>query len=156
MEDVFYFIAQLPRAAMPTLTVIDLSYACAYERDEFRAINNTDYTSLDQAIQDARKLAAQEGMAYQRFESRYHDSLNEALTVKMCDRQDALDKISETLPTLQPGVLVKLFIKVTGSLYIPDSQHEIVSLMMDSLNNEPDNLLTYYMLKLTGESMFIG
>ena len=77
----FYFIAH-PRGIESKITVIDLSYAASHERGEFCAVNDADYQDLNEALDDAKKIAFKFNLEYQRFESRYNSSLNEKINLE--------------------------------------------------------------------------
>jgi len=74
----FFFLCH-PRGNTKIITVIDLSDACSYERDEWRCVTPHNYTDLQEAIADAQQLAAEFSWQYQLFSSRYNESLNEHL-----------------------------------------------------------------------------
>ncbi|WP_338924530.1 hypothetical protein V0M98_33485 (plasmid) [Pseudomonas silesiensis] len=76
MSDTFYFVA-LKGSDESTLLVIDLALAVAYERDQWKVVDDEDFYDLDEAIAHARGLAARNGLKYQPFESRYESSLDE-------------------------------------------------------------------------------
>ena len=78
MNDVFYFICY-PKGNRDKITVIDLSYAVNYERNEWDCTTPTNYEDRDEAIRAARSLAENYGKDYELFESRYDPSTDEYL-----------------------------------------------------------------------------
>lgn len=76
MDDVFYFLI-FPRKDISKIQVIDLSYACSYERDEWRNVNDLTFYNPESAIQYARDLAIRHGKEYLPFESRYDSTTSE-------------------------------------------------------------------------------
>lgn len=77
MSETFYFVAYVDKGE--TLTVIDLAHCVDYERDEWSVVNDENFHDHLEAIAYARALAAQEGLKYRPFDSRYDSSLNEKL-----------------------------------------------------------------------------
>lgn len=53
------------------ITVIDISEQGLHEKYDYDLVNDIKFESLVDAIGYARKLCKQEGLQYQRFESRY-------------------------------------------------------------------------------------
>lgn len=75
-DDVFYFIAY-PSGDTSKVTVIDLSYAVSYEREDWATVNDKDFTEHTDAIDYCRALAEKYNLEYIPFNSRYNSEYNE-------------------------------------------------------------------------------
>jgi hypothetical protein len=76
MDDIFYFLCY-PKGDKTKIQVIDLSYACSYERDEWSNVNDMTFYTADEAISYARELASRHNKEYVSFDSRYDESTSE-------------------------------------------------------------------------------
>ncbi|MBI6883075.1 hypothetical protein [Pseudomonas putida] len=82
MSDTFYFVAFADRERK-SVHVIDLGHSVSYERDEFAAVNDEDFSTLEEAIAHAKALAEKYKLGYKPFQSRYNSSLNERLVLTL-------------------------------------------------------------------------
>ena len=76
----FYFIVH-PSGDQKRITVIDLSYSVDYERSDWMAVNDDNFSCHKEAIEYARALAEKYNLKYELFESRYNSALNEHLSL---------------------------------------------------------------------------
>ena len=76
MVDVFYFLV-FPQGDKNRITVVDLSYACSYERDEWINVNSDTFNYRDEEIPEARRIALKYDLKYELFESRYYSETDE-------------------------------------------------------------------------------
>lgn len=74
MSDTFYFVVLVDNRA---LTVIDLSHCVDYERNDWCVVDDKNFDNPQEAIAHAKRLADLNGLAYNRFDSRYNESLSE-------------------------------------------------------------------------------
>lgn len=82
MSETFYFVAFVGEGQQE-ITVIDLGHSVSYERDDWAVVNDEDFHDHLEAIAYAKALAAQHGLKYRRFESRYNSSLNEKMVLTL-------------------------------------------------------------------------
>jgi hypothetical protein len=82
LDDTFYFVIH-PAGDRSAVKVIDLSNSVSYERSEWLAVNDRDFTDRDEAIEHARGLAKKYGLNYVPFESRYNSELNEPYSLEL-------------------------------------------------------------------------
>lgn len=75
MSDTFYFVALVDKGK--ALTVIDLAHCVDYERDDWSVVDDKNFDNPQDAIAHAKRLAGLNGLAYNRFDSRYNESLSE-------------------------------------------------------------------------------
>lgn len=76
MTDTFYFLIRnsvLDR----TISVVDLSYAVDYERDDWITVDEKNFVCAEHAIRWGRYIASVEGVPYKDFVSRYDHRLDE-------------------------------------------------------------------------------
>lgn len=66
MNGIFYFLCY-PRGDRTTITVIDLSYTCSYERDEWSNVNDMTFYTPEVAIEYAKDLAHRHNLKYKQI-----------------------------------------------------------------------------------------
>lgn len=74
---IFFFVARVKTEQGRGVTVIDLSEAVDYERNEWDAVNEFNHESLEGALAEARLFAFENDVPYVPYESRYDESTNE-------------------------------------------------------------------------------
>jgi len=82
-----YFVAFVENRTK--LTVIDLSSAVSYERNDWDVVNDEVFYDRDEAIKYARALAKKYNLEYKLFDSRYNSELSERLTLTLDDDFEA-------------------------------------------------------------------
>lgn len=68
--ELFYFLAY-PRGDRAKITVIDESESSRYEKNDYSIVNELEWDNPKDAIEYARKLAEQNNLIYEPFDSRY-------------------------------------------------------------------------------------
>ena len=76
LSDAFYFISH-PKGDKAKIKVVKLSYARDYERSQWCAVNDDNYTELDVALKTARSLATKYQLEYQLYTDSYDPSNSE-------------------------------------------------------------------------------
>ena len=74
---IFYFVARVKTEQGMGVTVIDLSEAVDYQRNDWDAVNDFNHESLEGALAEARLFAFDNDVPYVPYESRYDESTNE-------------------------------------------------------------------------------
>jgi hypothetical protein len=77
-NEVFYFLVH-PDGDKNIVKVVDLSYCCKYERDDFYTVNSEDFDDQEDAINYGKSLALKYNLTYEPFIPRYHCSTAEVV-----------------------------------------------------------------------------
>jgi len=77
-ESLIYFLCY-PKGDRSKITVIDLHPLVSYERDDWINVNDSTFSTAEEAIKEGRKIAKKYNLTYEMFESRYNESTSEKL-----------------------------------------------------------------------------
>ena len=82
MKELFYFLCY-PRGDKSKIKVIDECENLRYEKNDYSIVNDLEWYNARDAIEYARKLAEQNNLTYEPFDSRYgEDDENDFLYLK--------------------------------------------------------------------------
>jgi hypothetical protein len=150
MSDTFYF--SILRPDRSAVTVVDLSFACNYERSDFITVDEDDQHSPEEAIYHAQLIAEKLSLPYEKFESRYDYSLNEPEVGLRLTRDDMKNNIRHYLYTLDREELIALYYSIEHLK--PDELSDVLHLreaVLQAVMQKDDvDLSEFYRLK-TGD-----
>lgn len=77
-SDVFYFLCLVKDDNEEfRIGVVDLSHAVSYKRNDYRTVDEENYSDLREAINEAHRFAKENNLPYEPFTSRYHSETSE-------------------------------------------------------------------------------